>query len=156
MASDARMIGVLTDGNAARSISLDKKWIGTMLKLGFERRMADVGDKVLTYVTTLSATEAEHVNEVFQREVEQSLREFDSDPSNLKDLRHLHLYAVQCANEVSRLLQWVGRTSYSAPWVIVETADIDLEPIPQVRATRGWRLRSERVRDSSRVSFPSG
>lgn len=122
---DARMIAIHQDGTRAESISIGEGWLSAMRSAGFEERVADVGDMILTTIAILSAAEATRVNDSYKSAASEELRRCDADPKRDEYLRLMPLREVTYAARVEELLQRVGKVSYYSPWIVVETADID-------------------------------
>ena len=119
------MIGT-TGSSATEIINLEPRWISSMVEMGFERRIADVGQHCLTYVGILSFVEAKQVNESYRRHIEAKRKAPESDIQEIQDIRkHSFELGLECAMRVDELLAAIGKVSYFSPWIIVETANID-------------------------------
>jgi hypothetical protein len=125
MTAGARMIGT-TGSSATEIVNLEPRWISSMVEMGFERRMADVGQHCLTYVGVLSFVEAKQVNESYRRYIEAKRKAPESDIQEIQDIRkHWFELGLECATRVDELLAAIGDAGYFSSWIIVETADID-------------------------------
>ena len=117
MSSDARMVA--TNGEFARTIPLDKRWLGMMVRMGFGQRTAAVGQPILSEVAILSVVEAQKVNESYRSACEANLKAYDADrPANPASLRHVCTRALDCAEQVDDLLTAIGKVEYHSPLVI--------------------------------------
>jgi hypothetical protein len=119
------MIGT-TGSSATEIINLERRWIATMIKMGFGLRIADVGQPILTNVAILSSFEAKQVNESYRRYIEADREAPESDIQDIQDIRKAWFQRrLECAMRVDELLAAIGDAGYFSSWIIVETADID-------------------------------
>lgn len=126
MTADARMIGVNEDGKSAEEMWLDLGWVRVMEDQGFEARVADVGEPLLSTATVLSVVEAARINRVFKSRALDSENDFPEEVGEFREFLEIeHQKKIQCAERVEELLERIGRMQYFSAWIIVETANID-------------------------------
>lgn len=120
---DTRMIGVPNrPQKGAIVVDLPQNWPSGEVA---QCRQADIGHRVLTYVTVVSAAEAAAINARYKAKAEETLRTNLAEKGPDYIGSNMDAIAVEDAVRVEEMLEAIKQEGYFASWVIIEECTID-------------------------------